>query len=92
MHHMLVDAASAWVDLVRTDRKILVFEHTPDADDLDSLGFVRVDKEVISHRSQSYLVRCSSALKKAACRTPRRPYGEAWAAHWIRAYMPYGWG
>jgi hypothetical protein len=50
---MLVDAASAWVDLVRTDRKILVFEHAPDADDLDSLGFVSVDEEVISHCSQS---------------------------------------
>jgi hypothetical protein len=56
-----VDAASSWIDRVGTYRKVLVLEHTPDADDLEPLGFVSVDQKVIWHRSPSFSERLAFA-------------------------------
>jgi hypothetical protein len=59
VHHLFVHAASAGIAPERPHWKILVPEFTPSAEDLDSLGFVRVDQEVelhADHLSTQYLV------------------------------------
>ena len=47
MHHVLVNAAPPRVTAVRPDWKMLVFEHTPDTDDLHQLGFVGLQQKIV---------------------------------------------
>src|SRR5262245_37861229 len=49
MHHLLVHAASTGIVLIRTHRKVLVFELTPYTQDLQSLGCVALDQKLVFH-------------------------------------------
>src|SRR5262245_42592242 len=51
MHHLLMHAPTATVDLMGPERKVLILEHAPYADDLHTLGGIRVDEKIIGHRT-----------------------------------------
>src|SRR5438093_7507659 len=51
MHHLLMHAAPARIAVSRTNGKIFVLKLAPHADDLQPLGRIGLDKEVIFHRA-----------------------------------------
>jgi len=60
VHHLLVDTAASGVTQARTDREIFVAEFAPDAEDLDTLGFVGLDEEFEFHAGALSLAPCKS--------------------------------
>src|SRR5260370_7159044 len=60
MHHLFVHTAPSRIPRSRTHREILVAKFTPHAHNLYSLGFVRFNKNIVSHR------------RLLACRNRRR--------------------
>jgi hypothetical protein len=50
VHHLFVHAAAAAITPERPHWQILVPEFTPRTEDLDALGFIRVDQEVVLHK------------------------------------------
>ena len=50
VHHLFLNAASAWIVMLWPHGEILVSELAPDTEDFHTFGGVTVDKEVVPHR------------------------------------------
>src|SRR5579872_4331499 len=80
MHHMLVQRAPSLVLRMGADRHVRIIEHAPDAEHLEPLGRVGLDKEGVAGASPALLLRrrggtwhAASSCSPCASRRARLP-------------------